>query len=59
MKYITSLEIFETINTMTKVKIVTLEGEELNLECDIYKGINVIKYNQVYENMEQILGQYS
>ena len=44
---------------MTKVKIVTLEGEELDLECDIYQGIKVIKYNTVFENMEQLLNQYS
>ncbi|CAD8104112.1 unnamed protein product [Paramecium sonneborni] len=59
LNYVSKLLIGNTVNTMTKVKIITLEGEELDLECDIYQGIKVLKYNKVFENMEQLLNQYS
>lgn len=59
LQYINKLVIGDTNNTTTKVMIITLENEELHLECDIYKGIKVLKYNTVFENMEQILNQYS
>ncbi|CAK65287.1 unnamed protein product (macronuclear) [Paramecium tetraurelia] len=57
--YVSKLQIGETVNTITKVQIITLEGEELDLECDIYKGIKVLKYNEVFENMEQLLNKHS
>ncbi|CAD8120590.1 unnamed protein product [Paramecium sonneborni] len=52
LKYLSRLQIGNKVNTMTKEK-------KLDLECDIDKGIKVLKYNKVFENMEQLLNQYS
>ncbi|KAM3146729.1 hypothetical protein pb186bvf_001259 [Paramecium bursaria] len=59
LNYVSEIKLEKPQGTLTLGQIVTLEGEQLDVECDIYEGIKVVKYDEIFENMEQILTKYS
>ena len=64
-KLIKSADILETTPVTTQMKLVTLEGTELSLECSTTRGLLVTKINNgelkdtKFDSFEQLLNCYS